>query len=135
MSAITKRACGQRPRAHCNMAGEESIPVIAGRSLGNLGSLDKTEAVIVVAIRRPVPVAVRGTQIPRIIVPGAAANNGPNFDRFPARSHPLEYHPGKYLLQQGVAVGVMSVAQPACHRLAHRVTRYPPLPVARGQAL
>ena len=58
----------------------------------------------------------------------------PNFDRFPARSHPLEYHPGKYLLQQGVAVGVMSMAQPACHGLAHRVTRYPPLPVARGEA-
>ena len=42
MSAITKRACGQRPRARCNMAGEESIPVIAGRSFGNLGSLDKS---------------------------------------------------------------------------------------------
>ena len=27
------------------MAGEESIPVIVGRSLGNLGSLDRTDAV------------------------------------------------------------------------------------------
>ena len=104
------------------------------RPLWNLGSLDKPEAVIVVAIRRRVPVAVRRTQIPRIIVPGAAAHDGLSFDRFPARSHPLEYHPGKYLLQQGVAVGVMSMAQSACHGLAHRVTRYPPLPVARGQA-
>ena len=105
------------------------------RPLWNLGSLDKPEAVIVVAIRRRVPVAVRRTQIPRIIVPGAAAHDGLSFDRFPARSHPLEYHPGKYLLQQGVAVGVMSMAQSACHGLAHRVTRYPPLPVARGEAL
>ena len=73
--------------------------------------------------------------MPRIIVPGAAAQDGPRFDRFPARSHPLEYHPGKYLLQQGVAVGAMSMAQPACHGLAHRIAGYPPLPVARGQAL
>ena len=57
--------------------------------------LDKPKAVIVVAIRRRVPVAVRTTQMPQIIVPGAAAHDGPNFDRFPARSHPLEYHPGK----------------------------------------
>ena len=35
---------------------------------------DKTEIIIGIAVRRRIPVAVRGTQIPRIIVPRAAAN-------------------------------------------------------------
>ena len=84
-------------------------PVTLAATLGATtlepGCLDNPEAVIVVAIRRPVPVAVRTMQIPRISVPGATAHDGPRFDRLPARSHPLEHHPGQYLLQQGVAVG------------------------------
>ena len=52
-------------------------------TLDNGVSLDETEAVIVVAIRRRIPVAVRGTQIRWIIVPGAAAKVGISLDRFP----------------------------------------------------
>ena len=39
----------------------------------------------------------------------------PYFDRFPARSNPLEYHPGKYLLQQDAAVQRRGIKNPLQH--------------------
>jgi len=44
---------------------------------------DDTKTVVVVTIIRPVPVAVSGSQIVSIIVPGAAAQNVPFFTGTP----------------------------------------------------